>query len=275
MKTISSRFKIFYIWLSILYGLESYSQDVIFTKKQGEIRSKVIEIGVNEIKYKNYDSQEDSVVDIKKTDVIKIVYANGKEDVIKPATNNALKLHLFSPLFGHLAIGYEKVLKPGFNLETKIGIIGAGIQRFRNGRATGGFAKIGIKFLLGKNIAANEIKISQPLIGGYILLEIAFSHFIEKNIYSYDFTTGAYTHHSPDVITNAQACNIIFGKQLVIEKRYTFNAYIGVGYGSILQHLSDPNAVYFASSLYNFSHNFGDDYLPITLTSGISIGYIF
>lgn len=271
--------------MNILFGLTSYSQDIIYTKTQGEIKSKIIEIAANEVKYKNYDNQEGPVVVIRKTDVIKIIYENGKEEVIMP-DKNAVKIQLFSLLSGHLALGYERVVKPGFNIETTIGIINVGIinvgmPQFRSDEVLGGFAKISMKFLLGENFVKNGMKISQPLKGAYTSFELAFSHFTEKDVaygYSYDIRKGEYIWFNTDVRTNAFASNIILGKQWVLGQLFTLDTYIGAGYGIALFNPSSPDVslkdLWYTPFYY--SHYFFEiDFSGIALTGGISIGYIF
>ena len=66
-------------------------QDVILLKDGSEIKAKVTEIGVQEIKYKKFDNLEGPVYTLKKSDVFMITYENGQKEVIKaeeqPAVN--------------------------------------------------------------------------------------------------------------------------------------------------------------------------------------------
>ena len=56
-------------------------QDVI-TLKAGElIRSKILEIGQKEIKYKKFDNQNGPVYVVAKSDILNIVYENGTKDI--------------------------------------------------------------------------------------------------------------------------------------------------------------------------------------------------
>lgn len=68
------------------------SQDVI-TKKTGEdITTKVVEITLNEVKYKKWDNQEGPLISISKSDILMIRYQNGTKDLFNnetlPATAN-------------------------------------------------------------------------------------------------------------------------------------------------------------------------------------------
>ena len=57
------------------------SQDLI-TKKTGEdISSKVVEINLNEVKYKKWDNQDGPLISISKSDILMIRYQNGTKDL--------------------------------------------------------------------------------------------------------------------------------------------------------------------------------------------------
>ncbi len=65
----------------ISFGI-SYSQDNIIKRNGEEIRSKVLEIGISEIKYKKFENQEGPTYTIAKSDVFMIKYENGTSEVI-------------------------------------------------------------------------------------------------------------------------------------------------------------------------------------------------
>lgn len=56
--------------------------DIVIFKNGNEIKAKVIEIGLSEIKYKRCDNIEGPLVIINKSDVFKIKYPNGTEELI-------------------------------------------------------------------------------------------------------------------------------------------------------------------------------------------------
>lgn len=283
--------RLFLLSLCILWSILTYSQDIIYTKKKGEIKAKVVEIGTSEIKYKNYDNQDGPVNVIRKAEVRKIQYQNGKEDIIVPdkySSNqeeqiidkqNAIKFQVFSPLAGHLAFCYERVLKPGFNLETKIGIIGAGVQPFRNNTATGGYAKIGAKFLFGQDFVIDGMRMSHPLKGGYAAFQVAFSHFSEMHYDYSNYNSITYTYEMVDIASNSFAFNIILGKQWILGNKFTLDAYAGIGYGAVSRISSNPDVSptgdIFLYNPFHFSHYYFGKDMPMTLTSGLSLGYIF
>lgn len=77
---------------SFLFAFGSSGQDII-TKKNGEdIISKVIELTLNEIKFKKWDNQEGPLISLAKKDILMIRYQNGTKDIfnesISPAAAN-------------------------------------------------------------------------------------------------------------------------------------------------------------------------------------------
>jgi hypothetical protein len=71
---------VFFVLISTL-AVGVNAQDII-TKKNGEdIKAKVLEITLNELKYKNFNNLEGPIVSIAKSDVIFVKYENGTKDV--------------------------------------------------------------------------------------------------------------------------------------------------------------------------------------------------
>ena len=60
-----------------------YGQDVV-TKKDGEeLKTKIIEVGVSEVKYKKFDNLEGPIYSIPKKEVALIKFENGTEEIFK------------------------------------------------------------------------------------------------------------------------------------------------------------------------------------------------
>lgn len=57
------------------------AQDVIFKKNGDEISAKILEVGVTEVKYKQFNNQDGPLYTILKTDIFMIKYANGTKEV--------------------------------------------------------------------------------------------------------------------------------------------------------------------------------------------------
>src|SRR6186713_1445190 len=102
---------------------QARAQDLIYKKNKEVILTKIIEMGTDEVKYKEYNSTNDVVFSIAKSELWKVKFENGKEqyfldDFSNPnmyADNkkNALKVDFFAPLYYKFTVGYERSLKPG------------------------------------------------------------------------------------------------------------------------------------------------------------------
>ncbi|MDR2773377.1 MAG: porin family protein [Tannerella sp.] len=57
------------------------AQDVITKKDGNEIRAKVTEVGINEVKYKLFNDQSERLYSLAKSEIFMIVYENGIKDV--------------------------------------------------------------------------------------------------------------------------------------------------------------------------------------------------
>ena len=74
------KFSVVFIGAFII-SLNLIAQDVITTKKGEDIFSKVIEITLNEVKYRKQDNLSGPLISILKSDVIMIRYENGSKDI--------------------------------------------------------------------------------------------------------------------------------------------------------------------------------------------------
>ena len=121
MKLITTIFIITYILLSS----SLFSQDLILTKSKKEIKSKVIEIGLNEVKYKDYDNLDGPIIVILKSEIIVIKYANGKQSVVNdpkepqaniepPIENNKERVPNLITVGSMLSLSQIFQFRPGF-----------------------------------------------------------------------------------------------------------------------------------------------------------------
>lgn len=72
--------KMSFILIFFLFDISIYAQDVIFTVNKEEIPSKIEEINIETISYKKFDNLNGPLYIIKKSDVQKIVFENGKTE---------------------------------------------------------------------------------------------------------------------------------------------------------------------------------------------------
>ena len=66
-----------------------YSQDIIVLKNGDEIKSKVLEVSTNQVKYKKWGNQEGPTYSSIKSDIFMIKYSNGTKDVFNNNSNQA------------------------------------------------------------------------------------------------------------------------------------------------------------------------------------------
>jgi hypothetical protein len=66
--------------VSLLFVLSSVGQDIIVKTNGDEIKTEVLEIETDKIKYKKYDFLDGPTRNIEKSDVFMIIYSNGKRE---------------------------------------------------------------------------------------------------------------------------------------------------------------------------------------------------
>lgn len=72
--------KIVFLILLMLHSILCVGQDIIVKKNTDEIQAKVLEVGLTEIKYKNWNNQEGPTYVINKSEVFMVKYANGDKE---------------------------------------------------------------------------------------------------------------------------------------------------------------------------------------------------
>jgi len=76
------------ILLTLFISTISSAQDIIVTFKGEEIKSKVMEVSINEIKYKKFENINGPLYGILKSSVLMIKFENGSKDVFSNINNN-------------------------------------------------------------------------------------------------------------------------------------------------------------------------------------------
>lgn len=282
--------RIFFLLIfSLFFSIFANSQDIIRTKTD-TIKAKVLEIGLDEIKFRNYNNLDGPIVVISKYDVYEITFENGTKmritpdpydvniDVTLRNKSRSIKFEFFSPLTNDIAFGYETMLKVGTNLEFKAAVIGPGVNQ-NTKKTSGFFVKAGVKFLNRPSYTQRGVKHVHQLNGGYIKPEIIF------NMYSYDFEDYNYSYPYTYPVTKKTvrvsytnlAADIVFGKQHILGNFITLDYYFGFGYGIRFAN-KKANSPYDYSgndSSYEYSHVFLGKTTPLVLTTGLTIGVLF
>ena len=89
LKNIEKMKKFFIHIILIFIVVFANAQDVIVKKNGEEINSKILEVGINDIKYKKFDNQEGPTYTESKSEVFMIKYENGSKDMFDASTPKA------------------------------------------------------------------------------------------------------------------------------------------------------------------------------------------
>lgn len=286
--------------------------DTIYTIRNDKIACKVHEIGQVEIKYKKLENPDGPFYTVLRERVRGIKYANGYEEMILPDEmdvhkeepimhkRSLVKMELFSPLFDQVSVGYEHVLRPGINVEVKLGFINNSMFPFsfsNTGNAPdqnliqGGFVKAGIKLLLGSHTYTPGTKYRHPLYGSYFQFSIGQTIFIERNLeYPYYYWWPPYYYPSSSVITDKQVgattFTVAYGHQFILANTFTLGMSVGVGYSISYSKYTNPavyeiiNTYHHGEDRYDIPNNMyshvtaGGRGLPLCFNGSFSLGYI-
>jgi hypothetical protein len=228
--------------LAFLFAQEAQAQDKIYKKSGKILNVKIIEIGVEDIRYRQQDQPDGVIYAIEKIDVEKVVLENGltqrfeqdnlvNSEIYADQRKQALKISFLAPLVGYTRFTYERAIKPGHSWEAKLGIIGLGRKGGLfdiSSNQAGAFLAAGYKFILQPDYRTARQRYTHILKGSYFSPEIAFG------AYSQDATSYSWlgTTTTTKVRTNYGCVVLSFGKQWVINDIFLIDIAYGLGYGS-------------------------------------------
>ena len=78
----------FMVIVTVLISKNINAQDKIFLKSSDKIEAKIIEVNIDNIKYKKFSNQNGPIFTIPKKDIHMVVYENGESDIFKEETSN-------------------------------------------------------------------------------------------------------------------------------------------------------------------------------------------
>jgi len=265
---------------------KSYAQDLIYKKNKEVLVVKIIELGTDEIKYKDFNNQSGITLVIDKTEVYKVKFETGKEVMMADMNNpnqyasqkkSAIKVDFLAPMFGQFTFGYERSLKPGSSIEFQLGLIGLGINNYTSispgASCSGAFVRAGYKFIRTPDFYLKGMRYSHILKGSYIRPEITFGQCTE-NYRLFNYNTGNFDNLSHQVSIGAIMIN--FGKQWVMNDFFLVDYFFGLGYG-FSSASRDLNNTYFDGNPYfGNSHAFLGPYggSPLSWNAGLKIGIL-
>ena len=243
-----------------------FSQDIIVRTNNDSIRAKVVEITIDKIKFRYNISKDSPVLEIHKNNVKQIIYENGSKltivynryevpsDMIIRERSHVIKVDMFAPLLNHFTFGYEMKLKLGKNLEFKAALIGTNISTFLK-HSEGYFVKGGIKFIRLSNSYAKGLKYINPIKGNYFKPGFIFGNYK--------------TNENQEIISHTHyAIDIVFGRQYVLSKTIALDYFGGAGFG--IQKTSKED-----DFTYAYSHLFLGKKIPLIITGGLTMGFVF
>lgn len=236
----------FVLMLGISINLVKAQDKMVLRGKPDTLLIKVIELGVDEVRYRVWPVNETMPVMVEKKDRIrKIILSNGtvlkfSEDEFSNAENYAtqrkmaIKIDLFSPIRKVLSGSFEYSLKPGMSAEIGVGAIGLGSYNsefYSFTEVNGGFLRLGVKFINQPDYYTKGMRYSHILKGGYIRPEIMLLyHQNTGENYYYLGGSGSYGNRVIDVKGGSFFIN--FGKQWVYSDIFCVDFFLGPGIGT-------------------------------------------
>jgi hypothetical protein len=269
--------------LCLLIGYSGFAQDKIYKKDKSIITCKVVDIGLNEIKYLESDLDDGPTISIGVDDLIKIVLSNGrviefKNPLTDPASyvddkKKAIKLHFLSPLSEHLSISFEKSIKPGRSFESTIGFIGIGFDTNIDSKSSGLALSGGYKFMRTPDFYTQRYKYAHIMKGAYIKPELLLSMYHnEYNNYFFNTPNPQQAPLEQDIVAGAIIINI--GKQVVYDNLFVIDYSFGLCYGFSNQGRNDfGESDGWRPNHYGFL--LGDKSIPIAASLKVKIGLLW
>lgn len=292
--------KLIYISLIFLFGgiVNAQAQDKIYKKGGEVIEAKIIEIGVDEIKYRLFNVADGPVYTIEKDRIIKVIYDNGRvetyqsnfkdEELYADQKKMALKINFLSPLLGFTALSLEKSMKPGRSYEYTLGIIGLGKRQqadiFSSSsnvvyrEQAGAYVSAGYKFIKLPDFTSRGSKFSHVMQGTYIKPEAMFGVFSSNRYFStFNSQTGSRNGYEKKTTVFGGAL-VNLGKQWIFSDVFLVDVYGGVGYNinndknTIIN--TGTETVSYEYNGYHYGMVSTGDGSGLGLTSGIRIGIL-
>lgn len=221
---------------AFLFAANMQAQDVIHKKNGQILQTKVVELGVGEIKYRLFDQPDGPIYVVEKESIAKIIFQDGHTELYGAARmddkemfegqgKRNLKVSFLGPLIGYTNIIYEQNIKPGRSWEAKACIVGLG--KAQEDHPRGFIGSFAYKFYKKPTFYTNDMKRTHLLQGGYIKPEI-FIGTTSYDTYSYDYP------YSDNKRESSVAAGFLlnFGKQWVFDDAFVLDLSCGLGYGA-------------------------------------------
>jgi hypothetical protein len=267
--------------LVLIIACTAYAQDTIYRVDNRKIICKVREIGTSEIKYTKIDNPDGPLYAIAKSDVLKIVYANGTVEILEPGSlsvapptakrhyKRAITTRPFSPLFGYVSVGYQHAIAPNRALTGEVGFIGVQVGDLYQ-PSTGGYLRVGFRMKRTPEIIMPGMEWGYNLAGFYFEPQLVLSTF------SREYTT--YTQGSYQAVTRtgqftSGAFLIGLGRQMIVGDIVTIDLGASVGY-AFTDHPNTSNTEFFNFPANYYSHMAGGESFPIAWKFTFAMGIL-
>lgn len=282
--------KFIFIIICFFLASKTFSQDKIYKVNGNVIKGKVLEVGVDEIKYKLPDSTDSPIYVADKSTIDKIVYANGRVEKFtlgfkdpenyEGELSKGIKINFLSPMLGFTQFSFEKSITPLKSYEVGLGIIGAGknyelgnyyingINTAYKRSAFGLFFDGGYKFNKLPDFIRRGTKKTHLMQGTYAKPTATFGFYSDHVL---DYKTGNPVLEKRNVVFGALILNL--GHQWVLGDKFLLDIYSGLGY--VFDNLGPVDDAYFDNGAENHFvvQKFGQG-ATIGVSGGIRIGIL-
>lgn len=254
--------KIFCLLFGTLFAVSLHAQDLIYKKNGKVVKSKIIELGTGEIKYRLFEQPDGPIYAEDKENILKIVFEDGHSEIYGAARMDdvqyfegqkkaAIKVSFLGPLLGYTNIIYERNIKPGRSWEVKAAFIGLGKKL--DDAPRGFLATAAYKFYKKPDFYTSGTRRTHILQGSYIKPEFFIGH--SSRITSPEIF-GMKEERESSV---AAGILLNLGKQWVFDNAFVLDLGAGIGYGKGVS----------SRSIYMFS----DEELGFAGSINMSIGW--
>lgn len=276
--------KIFIVIFTIVVCLsyQAIAQDIINTKKQEIIKCKIVEVTPDVIKYKLFNNPDGPLFILPKTDIQTIRLESGDEIIVNEifknlkidealmnAKSKCLKVEIFAPIIGNVAVGYEQLLRPGMSFENILA--GNFSTNLLNRSKTQGIVnKFGVKLMYGQDNSLERPEKYKALRGQYLEPEFLLATgLLRDNVTS--GVTGTKVTTSVVIRYYTGGLGLNYGRQFVIGKSFSLNYHLGFGYC----YTNWEKPANLKNSTYPYSKSYNLPFLVAPLSNGSDVGMYF
>jgi hypothetical protein len=287
--------KILLIGILLVWGhISVFAQDKMYLRNERTpLVVKVVEIGLDEVKFKYWPVKEDDIIHaMSKDKILRIVTQSGDvfefkskiEELNDPKTfadapKNIIKFRLLSPLSGAASFYYERSIKPTSSIEAGIAFVGIGTDVNSN-RQRGVVLRTGYKMMRPPQYYTRSMSTPSLMNGPYFKPELLFTQYSVDRMVSVTTNSGGFGTTTIQTVrrtVNAGAAFANFGYQWVVGNFLVIDYSIGVGYG-FSNYAPIPNRIFFnddAPEIFHYGFVGGTSGFPIALTAAFKLGYMF